>query len=55
MREEKLGPPRWIRGILIPLLIVAVIVLVILLVREKRRDASLGYDQTTTGATLASR
>ena len=37
VREEKLGPPRWIRGLLLPILLVAIIVLVILLVRERRK------------------
>jgi len=37
MREERLGPPRWIGRIMIPALVVIVIVLVIMLVREHRK------------------
>jgi len=54
LREERLGPPRWIRHILLPALVVAVIVLVVLLVRERRRTPSLG-SATSTSATIALR
>lgn len=37
LREERLGPPRWIRQFMIPALIAVVIVLVILLVREHKK------------------
>jgi len=37
LREERLGPPRWIRSIMIPALLAVVIVLVILLVREHKK------------------
>lgn len=40
LREEKLGPPRWIRRLLLPALLIAIVVLVIMLAREKRRAAS---------------
>ena len=58
MREERLGPPRWIRRVLLPALIVAVVVLVILLVRERRRAGSSTVGSTgrvTTGAALSPR
>jgi cytoskeletal protein RodZ len=56
MREERLGPPRWIRSVLVPVLVVAVIVLVILLVRERRKVSPPAVgSRATTGATLASR
>jgi cytoskeletal protein RodZ len=37
LREERLGPPRWIRSVMIPALVAVVIVLVILLVREHKK------------------
>jgi len=37
LREERLGPPRWIRQFLIPALVVAVIVLLVLFLREHRK------------------
>jgi cytoskeleton protein RodZ len=43
LREERLGPPRWIRRVVLPVLVVAVVVLVILLVRERRRAAAVGW------------
>ena len=56
LREERLGPPRWMRRVLLPLLVVVVIVLVILLVRERRRDQSPSLGSATSAsATLASR
>ena len=53
LREERLGPPRWIRSILLPLLVVAVVVLVILLVRERRRVESPAVGWTGAAATSA--
>src|SRR5512134_4029274 len=56
LREERLGPPRWIKRIVLPVLVIAVVVLVILLVRERRRAASPAVGaRATTAATLASR
>jgi cytoskeletal protein RodZ len=43
LREERLGPPRWIRSIMLPALVLVVIVLVVLLVREHKKA------QTTVG------
>jgi cytoskeletal protein RodZ len=37
LREERLGPPRWIRQFMIPALVLVVVVLVILLVRDTRK------------------
>jgi cytoskeleton protein RodZ len=37
LREERLGPPRWIRQFMVPVLVVVVIVLAILLVREHQK------------------
>jgi cytoskeletal protein RodZ len=42
LREERLGPPRWIRQFMIPALIVVVIVLAILLVREHQKAGAPG-------------
>lgn len=56
IREERLGPPRWLRQVLLPVLVVAVVVLVILLVRERRRSPSPAIgSHATSSATLASR
>jgi cytoskeletal protein RodZ len=61
LREERLGPPRWIRQFMIPALVAVVIVLVILLLREHRKtDApTVGLGSTSSGisaeATTASR
>jgi cytoskeletal protein RodZ len=40
LREEKLGPPRWIRRLVFPVLVFAIVVLVIMLARERRKAAS---------------
>jgi cytoskeletal protein RodZ len=50
LREERLGPPRWIRSIMIPALVAVVIVLVILLVREHRKaqPSTVGLHSTAT-------
>jgi len=42
LREERLGPPRWIRSVMIPALVAVVIVLVILLVREHKKAQAPG-------------
>lgn len=56
IREERLGPPRWIRQILLPVMLVAIVVLVILLVRERKKDSSPAVgSRATSSATLASR
>jgi cytoskeletal protein RodZ len=64
LREERLGPPRWIRQFLMPALVVAVIVLVILLLREHRKThtaTTVGWHSTSSSipaeatATTASR
>ncbi|HEX6791985.1 MAG TPA: helix-turn-helix transcriptional regulator [Candidatus Krumholzibacteria bacterium] len=56
LREEKLGPPRWIRHVLVPVMLAVIIVLVILLVRERKRGPAPAVgSRVTTGATLASR
>jgi cytoskeletal protein RodZ len=56
LREERLGPPRWIRSVVLPVLVVAVIVLVILLVRERRRAPSSPVGSApSASATLAAR
>jgi cytoskeletal protein RodZ len=56
LREERLGPPPWIRRVVLPVLVVAVVVLVILLVRERRRDSSPSVGSAAAaGEMLASR
>ena len=56
LREERLGPPRWIRSVLLPAMLVVIIVLAILLVRERRKASSPAVgSRVTSGATLASR
>jgi cytoskeletal protein RodZ len=56
LREERLGPPRWIRRVVLPVLVVAVIVLVVLLVRERRRAPSSPVGSApSASATLATR
>jgi cytoskeletal protein RodZ len=50
-REEKLGPPRWVRRLLMPVLLVVIIVLVILLARERGRSRA---PQTGLGGPAAS-
>jgi cytoskeletal protein RodZ len=37
LREEKLGTPPWIKRLLLPGLVIAIVVLAILLVRERRK------------------
>jgi cytoskeleton protein RodZ len=50
LREERLGPPRWIRRFLLPAMIVVIIVLVILLMREHRKTQSptVGFRATSS-------
>jgi cytoskeletal protein RodZ len=50
LREERLGPPRWIRQFMIPALVVAIIVLVILLLREhkKAQPSTVGWQPSTS-------
>ena len=59
LREEKLGPPRWIRSIMIPALVVVVIVLVVLLLREHKKTTTTGSltppASAEATATMASR
>ena len=58
LREEKLGPPRWVRSIMIPALVLIVIVLVVLLLREHKKTQTVGSLPPTSAeatATLASR
>jgi cytoskeletal protein RodZ len=55
LREERLGPPTWIRRVLVPVMLAVIIVLVILLVRERQKPAPAVGSRATTGATLASR
>jgi cytoskeleton protein RodZ len=61
LREERLGPPKWIRQFMIPALIAVVIVLVILLLREHRKAhaPTVGWEPrsstTSPEATTASR
>lgn len=45
MREEKLGPPRLFRRLVLPILLIAIVVLVVLLIRANRRVKDL-----TTGS-----
>ena len=55
LREEKLGPPRWIRRLLLPVLLAAILVLVILLVRERRRSTpATGQGPAPSEARVAS-
>jgi cytoskeletal protein RodZ len=51
LREERLGPPRWLRQFVLPALVVAVIVLVILLVREHRKaqPTTVGWQPVSSG------
>jgi cytoskeleton protein RodZ len=50
LREERLGPPLWIRRVMLPALVIAVVVLVILLVREhkKAQPASIGWSPSSS-------
>jgi cytoskeleton protein RodZ len=51
LREERLGPPRWIRQFMIPALVLVVVVLVILLVREhkKAQAPTVGLHSSASG------
>ena len=57
LREEKLGPPRWIRSVMIPALVLVVIVLVVLLLREHKKTQTVGSltPSAEATATTASR
>jgi cytoskeletal protein RodZ len=50
LREERLGPPRWIRRFMLPALVIAVVVLVILLVREhkKAQPPAVGWSPSSS-------
>ena len=57
VREERLGPPRWIRQFLLPVLVTAIVVLIILLVRERRRtgESTVGSRGGAIEAIVATR
>jgi cytoskeletal protein RodZ len=57
VREERLGPPRWIRQFLLPVLVTAVVVLIILLMRERRRtsESTVGQRAGTVATIVATR
>jgi cytoskeletal protein RodZ len=54
-REERLGPPRWIRRFLLPALVLAVVVLVVLLLRERKKTQDIGLGAPHADAIASSR